>query len=977
MITRIFLLLSLFFVNFGYALDEITEERLRDVSLDALIDILPDEIKDDITEDIGPFLRSLGYKDLITFKTLFDFPVKDMEEAMVRLAKANLPTYEKAINLFNNYTQRYAKSTKRAQAFFEVIHKRIETGEIFDLGEDWSQGMQMVYLEVLSDEDRDSVAKNMPFIHRLFSDRKFLDRMSERLVLIYATYSGISLEELAAPEIGEIVVEDPEEAEQDEKESPAPPTGGPCDDAPTPSAKKVCLQMTKWNANAKVEASKKKTVALPPGAAAGFAADLAPIATSLEACVDMACMCQFLAGSRTTPCSVNGKPVTKTIRKEYRMMTDAERQRFHAAFLEFRRLGRFTQNAAMHSSMGMSGGAHGGPAFAGWHREFVKRIEFELKKIDPEVYLPYWDSTLEWRLPRGQDSVLFGDELMGTPVGNVVTGAFKGWTDTSNQPLRRNTGGEGQPFSDPDIAQFLNQATVQAAFAYSPEGGGCPVPQNYYSLEMIHGNVHLWIGGHMERPENSANDPIFYLHHCFVDLLFELTRQKNQDRNRRETEYPPDNALCSNPQHFSGARMAPFNQYRNIDGLSNKYTDELYEYAPRPTCTAQNPSCGSRFLFCDMSHGQARCASKVRVGGSCQGFNANEDSCYNGRCQAGVCVASGPPVTTPAPVTTTRPNTNTVPPQQNDCWNENQCCQSWADRGECQRNAQYMRDFCKASCNFCKPQKPLRDDCTDRHNSCASWSRSGECNRNPDWMAENCRQSCNKCQQTRSQACAAGNQATTPRPAEDKCLSPGCFNEFACCPLWAMQGQCRSNQKFMSCQCKVSCGICYSQDYPYGSCTDYHKDCAAWARNGECQKNPWMEENCRSSCNTCFAQWELPNMCGATSQAGLIAGRRQQNAQQQTPRGGWFQNGWNNVPQGGGRGGGGPRRRPAGQNGWGQQQWGGQGGDGWSPNQGGGGWNNGGLVGNILNRFAGGGWGQGGWGRRRREAQPVNGSSKP
>ena len=38
-------------------------------------------------------------------------------------------------------------------------------------------------------------------------------------------------------------------------------------------------------------------------------------------------------------------------------------------------------------------------------------------------------------------------------------------------------------------------------------------------------------------------------------------------------------------------KIKPWN---NIDGLSNKYTDNMYEYAPRPTC-AMGPNCGSKW----------------------------------------------------------------------------------------------------------------------------------------------------------------------------------------------------------------------------------------------------------------------------------------------------------------------------------------------------------------------------------------------
>jgi hypothetical protein len=57
----------------------------------------------------------------------------------------------------------------------------------------------------------------------------------------------------------------------------------------------------------------------------------------------------------------------------------------------------------------------------------------------------------------------------------------------------------------------------------------------------------------MHETLTSANDPIFYSHHAFVDLLWEAWRLQHQDRSTRETDYPLDNSLCSSNFHFSSA----------------------------------------------------------------------------------------------------------------------------------------------------------------------------------------------------------------------------------------------------------------------------------------------------------------------------------------------------------------------------------------------------------------------------------------
>lgn len=86
-------------------------------------------------------------------------------------------------------------------------------------------------------------------------------------------------------------------------------------------------------------------------------------------------------------------------------------------------------------------------------------------------------------------------------------------------------------------------------------------------------------------------------------------------------------------------------------------------------------------------------------------------------------------------------------------------------------------------------------------------------------MTENCRKSCNKCGRSRAQECGGGGTTvttTTPAPAQQCDNSDGCFNENVCCAVWGLMGECRKNTRYMACNCRVSCGHCYPEDYNYG-----------------------------------------------------------------------------------------------------------------------------------------------------------------
>ncbi|VDK59058.1 unnamed protein product [Anisakis simplex] len=261
--------------------------------------------------------------------------------------------------------------------------------------------------------------------------------------------------------------------------------------------------------------------------------------------------------------------------------------------------------------------------------------------IDHTVALPYWDSTLDSRIPNPSESCLFSAELMGETDrnGNVITGFTSRWNIDGRPYLKRQPGAQGRPFTEADIAAVMQREDVSSILAYTAPRPGCEHQTDWTCLEYSHGNVLIFVGGEMFHQMTSANDPLFFLHHAFVDRIWEDWRKLRQSAIARSLAYPPDLPNCSSEDHFARSPMRPFAPLRNIDGISNRYTSNLYTYAPRPSCSrGHDQQCASEFLFCDLSHGPPQCAAKIRIGGPCWGFVNGERPCLHSECTENICI---------------------------------------------------------------------------------------------------------------------------------------------------------------------------------------------------------------------------------------------------------------------------------------------------------------------------------------------------
>ncbi|MFD7292906.1 tyrosinase family protein [Streptomyces sp. NPDC059897] len=238
-------------------------------------------------------------------------------------------------------------------------------------------------------------------------------------------------------------------------------------------------------------------------------------------------------------------------RQNQRTLTKAQKRRFVDAVLALKRSGRYDEFVRTHIDFYVGDGdgglrvAHMTPSFFPWHRKFLLEFERALQKVDSGVTVPYWD----WTVDRTPAVSLWGDDFLG---GNgrrsdrqVTTGPFahrNGHWDikaavTDGDFLMRDFGRPQAPVELPskaELADAMNETTydVEPWNSLAPRGfrnrlEGWPVRRGERRW-FNHNQVHRWVSGHM-LGAGSVNDPVFWLHHAFVDLCWSRWRRRHPD----------------------------------------------------------------------------------------------------------------------------------------------------------------------------------------------------------------------------------------------------------------------------------------------------------------------------------------------------------------------------------------------------------------------------------------------------------------
>jgi hypothetical protein len=169
---------------------------------------------------------------------------------------------------------------------------------------------------------------------------------------------------------------------------------------------------------------------------------------------------------------------------------------------------------------------HSQPAFFAWHRRYLIELELMLRQYDPNVRIPYFDWTVNHD-HLDQDPVWQYFGKVGNPNQNycVNDGVFNNfkvfyYADVNRQGSTRcftRNSAFPQTFSDP-------KPVVNAKVIDEQD------PTNFWNNMELggHGLFHNGIG--MDFSDHiSTNDPLFFSHHAFIDMVWFVRQMRHAD----------------------------------------------------------------------------------------------------------------------------------------------------------------------------------------------------------------------------------------------------------------------------------------------------------------------------------------------------------------------------------------------------------------------------------------------------------------
>ncbi|XP_040211399.1 tyrosinase-like [Rana temporaria] len=255
--------------------------------------------------------------------------------------------------------------------------------------------------------------------------------------------------------------------------------------------------------------------------------------------------------------------------------------------------------------------AHQGPIFPGWHRLNLLFLERQIQLMtgDEDFAIPYYD----WRGEK--NCSICTDELLGTNDAQGVLSPYSHFSfwkaicsgfdfpdeycpladeEYKLERLHRKPGttpyAPNLPtYEDVDNALKLEEMdtppfneTSRRSFRNSLEG--FLSPDGVTLKRSLHNLVHIYLGGTMSQIPISSNDPIFILHHSFIDKIFETWITKY---NKSPDDFPENNLMGQGPNDCA---TPYFPCYKNKDFIhsSTKFGYQYSSFLRKPPMGRRN-----------------------------------------------------------------------------------------------------------------------------------------------------------------------------------------------------------------------------------------------------------------------------------------------------------------------------------------------------------------------------------------------------
>ncbi|KAM3577757.1 hypothetical protein VYU27_000301 [Nannochloropsis oceanica] len=201
------------------------------------------------------------------------------------------------------------------------------------------------------------------------------------------------------------------------------------------------------------------------------------------------------------------------VRKNVLSLTPEELADFLEALQALKNNGVYDTITSVHGNPTTFNLFHGNDYFLPWHRWYVLQIENAVRDLGGKFAcfsMPYWD----WTLDAGRETQSPIWDFFG-PMGKkndsfcMREGPFAEWKNSKGGCLKRVGSDSYRFFSPAEVLDLIMGKTdLVGGFRPAFEAGA-------------HSRPHLFIGGAMNSFA-SPDDPIFWLHHTFVDKIWSM-----------------------------------------------------------------------------------------------------------------------------------------------------------------------------------------------------------------------------------------------------------------------------------------------------------------------------------------------------------------------------------------------------------------------------------------------------------------------